>query len=280
MAKTDPHEDNHNIRLAQLLQEKGLAASSLYKFPNGKYGDIYVELDHKRISLEAKVGNPQIKGNEALTDAAGRLADDLADAALALCYPHSPNQTHQLNANSKIWISPIGGNWHETDTEGIAGMIKRAAAEAGDADAEAKKLQTTLQEVQTRLPDNELTTMAQAAGMPLPAHPDPKQRKHAGMRVLLLVFAAAMFHAKLDPYFAQPRSRPAHDAREKSKKRYEGDWPPPTLQECINHHDTVQALTDAWDIILAKDYKPIYETGRAVLMAPPSNNLASARQIE
>ena len=280
MAKTDPHEDNHNIRLAQLLQEKGLAASSLYKFPNGKYGDIYIELNHKRISLEAKVGNPHTKGNEALTDAAGRLADDLADAALALCYPHSPNQTHQLNANSKIWISPIGGNWHETDTEGIAGMIKRAAAEAGDADAEAKKLQTTLQEVQTRLPDNELTAMAQAAGMPLPAHPDPKQRKHAGMRVLLLVFAAAMFHAKLDPYFAQSRSRPAHDAREKSKKRYEGDWPPPTLQECINHHDTVQALTDAWDIILAKDYKPIYETGRAVLMAPPSLSSTSAAAIK
>ena len=280
MAKTDPHEDNHNIRLAQLLREKGFDAQSLHKFPNGKFGDIYVELDHKRISLEAKVGNPDIRGNDALSDAAGRLADDLADAALAVCYPHSPDQTFQLTPNSKIWISPIGGSWHETDTEGIAGMIKRAAAEAGDADAEAKKLQTTLQEVQARLPDSELTAMAAAAGMPLPAHPDPKQRKHAGMRVLLLVFAAAMFHAKLDPYFAQSRSRPAHDAREKSKKRYEGEWPPPTLQECINHHDTVQALADAWDIILAKDYKPIYETGRAVLMAPPSLSSTSAAAIK
>ena len=243
MAKSDPHEDNHNIRLAQLLREKGLAASSLHKFPNGKFGDIYVELDHKRISLEAKVGIPDIAGDNALSDAAGRLADDLADTALGVCYPHSPHQSSQLTANSKIWISPIGGSWHETDIEGIAGMVRRAAAEAGDVDAEAKKLQTTLQEVQARLPDSELTAMAAAAGMPLPAHPDPKQRKHAGMRVLLLVFAAAMFHAKLDPYFAQSRSRPAHDAREKSKKRYEGDWPPPTLQECINHQDTVQALT-------------------------------------
>lgn len=280
MAKTDPHEDNHNIRLAQLLREKGLGASSLHKFANGKFGDVYVELDHKRISLEAKVGNPDIRGNDALSDAAGRLADDLADAALGVCYPHSPDQTFQLTANSKIWISPIGGSWHETDIEGIAGMIKRAAAEAGDADAEAKKLQTTLQEVQARLPDTELTAMAAAAGMPLPAHPDPKQRKHAGMRVLLLVFAAAMFHAKLDPYFAQSRSRPAHDAREKSKKRYEGKWPPPTLQDCINHHDTVQALADAWDIILAKDYKPIYETGRAVLMAPPSLSPTSAAAVK
>ena len=280
MAKSDPHEDNHNIRLAQLLREKGLAASSLHKFPNGKFGDIYVELDHKRISLEAKVGIPDIAGDNALSDAAGRLADDLADTALGVCYPHSPHQSSQLTANSKIWISPIGGSWHETDIEGIAGMVRRAAAEAGDVDAEAKKLQTTLQEVQARLPDSELTAMAAAAGMPLPAHPDPKQRKHAGMRVLLLVFAAAMFHAKLDPYFAQSRSRPAHDAREKSKKRYEGDWPPPTLQECINHQDTVQALADAWDIILAKDYKPIYETGRAVLMAPPSLSSTSAAAIK
>ena len=280
MAKSDPHEDNHNIRLAQLLREKGLAASSLHKFPNGKFGDIYVELDHKRISLEAKVGIPDIAGDNALSDAAGRLADDLADTALGVCYPHSPHQSSQLTANSKIWISPIGGSWHETDIEGIAGMVRRAAAEAGDVDAEAKKLQTTLQEVQARLPDSELSAMAAAAGMPLPAHPDPKQRKHAGMRVLLLVFAAAMFHAKLDPYFAQSRSRPAHDAREKSKKRYEGDWPPPTLQECINHQDTVQALADAWDIILAKDYKPIYETGRAVLMAPPSLSSTSAAAIK
>ena len=280
MAKTDPHEDNHNIRLAQLLREKGLAASSLHKFPNGKFGDIYVELDHKRISLEAKVGIPDTAGDNALADAAGRLADDLADTALGVCYPHSPHQSSQLAADSKIWISPIGGSWHETDIEGIAGMIRRAAAEAGDVDAEAKKLQTTLQEVQARLPDSELTAMAAAAGMPLPPHPDPKQRKHAGMRVLLLVFAAAMFHAKLDPYFAQSRSRPAHDAREKSKKRYEGDWPPPTLQECINHQDTVQALADAWDIILAKDYKPIYETGRAVLMAPPSLSSTSAAAIK
>ena len=114
MAKTDPHEDNHNIRLAQLLREKGFDAQSLHKFPNGKFGDIYVELDHKRISLEAKVGNPDIRGNDALTDAAGRLADDLADAALAVYYPHSPDQTFQLTPNSKIWISPIGGSWHET----------------------------------------------------------------------------------------------------------------------------------------------------------------------
>ncbi len=148
MAKSDPHEDNHNIRLAQLLREKGLAASSLHKFPNGKFGDIYVELDHKRISLEAKVGIPDIAGDNALSDAAGRLADDLADTALGVCYPHSPHQSSQLTANSKIWISPIGGSWHETDIEGIAGMVRRAAAEAGDVDAEAKKLQTTLQEVQ------------------------------------------------------------------------------------------------------------------------------------
>ena len=109
MAKTDPHEDNHNIRLAQLLQEKRLGASSLYKFPYGKSGDIYVELDHKRISLEAKVGNPDIRGN-----------DTLSDAALGICYPHSSDQSSQLTANSKIWISPIGGSWHETDIEGIA----------------------------------------------------------------------------------------------------------------------------------------------------------------
>ena len=60
MAKTDPHEDNHNIRLAQLPQEKGLAASLPYKSTKGKVGTVYAGLDHRRISLEAKVGNPDI----------------------------------------------------------------------------------------------------------------------------------------------------------------------------------------------------------------------------
>ena len=234
MAKSDPHEDNHNIRLADLLRNKGLNARSLYKFQNGKFGDIYIDLDHKRVSIEGKVGIPDTRGDEALSDAAGRLADDLADAALGVCYPHSSNQSFRLEENTKIWVSPIGGAWHETDIEGIAGMVRRAAAEVGDVDAQAKTLQVTLEDVQGRLKDSELTAMAGAAGMPMPAHPNPKQRKHAGMRVLLLVFAAAMFHAKLDPYFAQARSRPTHDAREKAKKRYLGDWPPPTLQNCID----------------------------------------------
>ena len=280
MAKSDPHEDNHNNRLAQLLREKGLDAQALYKFPNGKFGDIYVVIDRKRICLEAKVGIPDIAGDNALSDAAGRLAEDLADTALGICYPHRSNQSSQLTDNSKIWVSPIGGSWHEADIEGIAGIVKRAAMEVGDVDAEAKKLQVTLLDVQERLCDSDLTAMSRAAGMPMPTYSNPQQRKHAGMRVLLLVFAAAMFHAKLDPYFAQSRSRPAHDAREKSKKRYEGNWPPPTLQQCIDSSDCVRALADAWDIILAKDYKPIYETGRAVLMAPPSLSSTSAAAIK
>ena len=84
-----------------------------------------------------------IRGDNALSDAAGRLADDLADTALGVCYPHSPHQSSQLTANSKIWISPIGGSWHETDIEGIAGMVRRSAAEAGDVDAEASDSHAT-----------------------------------------------------------------------------------------------------------------------------------------
>ena len=67
----------------------------------------------------------------------------LADTALGVCYPHSPDQSSQLAANSKIWISPIGGSWHETDIEGIAGIVRRAAAEAGDVDAEASDSHAT-----------------------------------------------------------------------------------------------------------------------------------------
>ena len=280
MVKYAPHEDKYNTRLAELLKDEGLEADALHKFPNGKVADVYFEHDGKRVIVEGKVGNPKLRGNEALAAAAGRLADDLADAALGVCYPYRGDQGFRLEKHTKIGVSLIGGIWHETDIKGIAELGRRAAVEVGDVDVEAKKLHVTLQDVQARLSDIELAAMAGAAGMPLPPHPNLEERKHAGMRVLLLVFAAAMFHAKLDPYFAQPRSRPTHDAREKTKKQYEGKWPPATLQQCIDGHDTVQALADAWDVILAKDYKPIYETGRAVIMAPPSLSPTSATAIK
>ena len=78
----------------------------------------------RRFACVAKVGIPDTAGDNALPDAAGRLADDLADTALVVCYPHSPDQSSQL------------------------------------------------------------TAMAAAAGMPLPAHPDPKQNRTSSRLVV------------------------------------------------------------------------------------------------
>ena len=66
-----------------------------------------------------------------------------------------------------------------------------------------------------------------------------------------------------------PALRPAIDAR--NGQPYEGDWPPQMLQQCVTAPDPVGALYEAWDMILAVDYRPIFEAGRRVLMAPAQN---------
>ena len=82
---------------------------------------------------------------------------------------------------------------------------------------------------QARLLDSELTAMAAAAGMPLPTRPDPKQRKHAGMRVLVhdrdKVFSAEEVKGATRPTRWQkvvadsPSGRTTEKRQEKLRKR-------------------------------------------------------------
>ena len=83
-----------------------------------------------------------------------------------------------------------------------------------------------------------------------------------------MVAAVGMFHTRLDDGNL-PALRPAIDAR--NGQHYEGDWPPQMLQQCVTAHNPVGALYEAWDTILAVDYRPIFEAGRRVLMAPAQN---------
>jgi len=98
----------------------------------------------------------------------------------------------------------------------------------------------------------------------------------AGKRALLVVASAAMFHARLDPHL--PNLRPTHDARHyqignpaSPPVPFTDPWPPKTIQQCIAHIDPVQSLIEAWETILALDYKPVFETAVAALRSPPAS---------
>ena len=57
--------------------------------------------------------------------------------------------------------------------------------------------------------------------------------------------------------------KPLLDSR--TGKPFEGDWPPLSLQQCLKSHDLIGELREAWNLILAVDYKPIFETGLAAI---------------
>ena len=81
-----------------------------------------------------------------------------------------------------------------------------------------------------------------------------------------------MFHSRLDTHLAG--LRPEHDNRVAEKTPFTGDWPPNMAHRCAHSDDPISAFWDAWDLILALDYKPIFETGCAALHAcPPRSRL-------
>lgn len=113
-----------------------------------------------------------------------------------------------------------------------------------------------------------------AEALDLPDFPDKKARAST-KRGLLVVLSAAMFHARLDAHL--PEMRPEIDARSGDAFPESASWPPTKLIDCANDGDPISALEKAWGMILAIDYRPIFETALTVITAPYSDtNFKSA----
>ena len=61
------------------------------------------------------------------------------------------------------------------------------------------------------------------------------------------------------------------DNRTAPPQPFEDEWPPAMAQHCLHAADPIGAFGDAWNLILALDYKPIFETGRAALYSCPND---------
>ena len=253
------HETVYNVHLAGLLRQQGLDAEAEV-LAEGERIDVLVKVGGVRVAVEAKIGNRRA----ALADAEERLDQDLADAAVAVSYPvlERPREMTRLDA------APAFGKWRETDAEGLARLVRVVAGEAGDVDAIVKVFRRSLEQAASRLTDEQADRAVTAVNIPLPSKEDirknPKARDHPRLRLALLVASAALFHANLDGLNLR---RPGKDARDGT--RYQGGWPPQTLRECLDDPAPPDALIDAWETILALDYKPVFESAVNVLRALP-----------
>ena len=276
---TREHEQTLNVWLAGLLRERGLNARPEVTHSGIGRIDVEVRIGPAIIAVEAEHGQTAAKRNEAIGDADRRLQQKLAHCAVAVCYPDDTDQESLPDAQY-VWTVRDGisdaVNWTTGNLEQLVSVIRLTPAQLGNPDYAAAALSSSLDEAVRRLSDTQKRLLAQTLDLPAAKGSGAKgsgkgsQWNQATKRALLVLATAVMFHSRLDSHLRD--MRPELDSRSTPPKPFTGDWPPLMAQRCAESDDPVGAFQDAWHLILALDYKPIFETGRAALGSCPQDS--------
>jgi len=270
------HEQTLNVWLASHLKNYGLDAKPESKHPGNRRIDIEIRIRPLVIAIEAEHGQNPTKRASAIKDADARLKQKLAQCAIAVCYPDNTTED-SLPAARLIWTvrdpaapTPTAAEWTAGTIDQLVSVIRLTPAQLGDPDSVAAALSSSLDGAVNRLSETQKRELARKLDLPERAKlakGDPLDT--AAKRALLVIVTAVMFHARLDNH--RDDLRPELDNRKSPPQSFDGDWPPPMAQECANAPDPIRAFADAWHLVLALDYKPIFETGRAALFACPND---------
>ena len=263
-----------NVWLADELRKRGLDAKEESAQTGNRAIDVEVRIGPVVVAVEAKHGQSSTNRREAIDSATGRLEQNLAQCAVAVCYPDGTTR-ESLPHSDLIWTVrdrvDDGTPWTSGDIDQLASVIRLTPAQLGDPDYAAAALSNSLDEAVRRLSEAQRRMLART--LDLPSSRSGRGRRaavswnHAAKRALLVVATAVMFHSRLDTHLAG--LRPEHDNRVAENTPFTGDWPPNMAHRCAHSDDPISAFWDAWDLILALDYKPIFETGCAALHACP-----------
>ena len=129
------YESTLNTWLAESLAAQGLDARPENAQGGGKRLDVEVNSDGIRIALEAEIGHSSAKKTEALKDADSRLRDDLADCAIAICYPAGLQSHADLDACALLYtlrtkgkrLPPAKTDWKQG---ALSDLLRRGLAAA------------------------------------------------------------------------------------------------------------------------------------------------------
>ena len=262
-----------NRSLALLLGKHGVATD--YEQRAGrKRMDMVADVDGLRIVLEAERGFN--RKAQAIKDADARLRQGLTVAVFALCYPEEVTEENLGNATLTWTLRVKPGESAEEWATGDAAMLARAVQQAPDslsgADRAAQKLSDALDIAVGYLSANDCRDLAMV--LDLPANKPGTGKKGntgsgyrvAAKRGLLVTATAMLFHNRLQGHL--PTLRP---------NGYDGEWPPASPVVCAEQSAVIAAFQEAWSGILAVNYRPVFQTGRAALgaiSANPNNSLA------
>ena len=274
------HEHTLNVWLAEKLHLRGLNAQAEVIQPGNRRIDVEVRVGPAVIAVEAEHGQSTPKQSDAVRDADARITQGLAQCAVAVCYPDDTTP-ESLAGAELMWAVRDGqgrpADWATGGLDGLASVIRLAPAQLGNPDYVAAALSVSLDGAIRRLTQYQKQQLARALDLPPSAGNGKSVLRwdKAAKRALLVIATAVMFHAKLDAYLA--RMRPEYDSRVSESESFTGEWPPLMAHRCVEASDPLGAFRDAWNSILALDYKPIFQTARAALRAcPPDPAFADA----
>ena len=253
-------EEFKNRALAKLLTEHGVDAD--FEQRRGrKRMDVVAEVEGLRVALEAETGYR--RKAQAIRDADARLRQRLATVVFAVCYPEGTTEDNLAEA-ALTWTVRVkpgapGAEWSKGDVAQLAQAVQQAPRSLSGADLAAQLLSDALDAVTQRLNTPARRSLALALDLPR-TKPDGGEYTDgyfvAAKRGMLVVATAMLFHHRLQGHL--PSERPAD---------YDGAWPPASATVCAEQEAPISAFREAWRGILAVDYRPVFETGRAALAA-------------
>ena len=250
--------------MAHLLTEHGVAAD--FEQRRGrKRMDVVAEVEGLRVALEAETGFR--RKAQAIKDADARLRQRLATVVFAVCYPEGVTEDNLAEATLTWTVRVKAGapsaEWSTGDVTQLAQAVQQAPRSLSGADLAAELLSTGLDAVAQRLSTPVRRALAQALDLPATksrGKNDSNGYFVAAKRGLLVVATAMLFHHRVQGHL--PTHRP---------DGYDGEWPPASATVCAEQIAPINAYREAWRGILAVDYRPVFETGRAALAALPAD---------
>ena len=261
---TRKQEEFTNRELAKLLQTQGIAAD--FEQRGGrKRMDVVAEVEGLRIVLEAETGFH--RKAQAIKDADARLRQRLATVVFAVCYPDGVTEDNLAEATLtwtlRVKPGELADDWSTGNVAQLAQAVQQAPRSLSGADAAAQLLSDGLDAVVQRLKTPVRQALARVLDLP-PTNPGGGDQSDgyfvAAKRGMLVVATAMLFHHRVQDYL--PPERPGG---------YHGDWPPGGATACAEQDAPINAYREAWRGILAVDYRPVFETGRAALAALPAD---------